>query len=97
VVGSLRWALREVGVHVLGQRAILEGVSAHIIGGQGVDLDLVHLGANEVVEGSVLPPRLALMPIVDLIEAHAGGHIFTLDAIDHALVEGVARVCLQRH
>jgi hypothetical protein len=45
----------------------------------------------------MLPPGLALVPIVNLVEAHASGHILTLDAVDHTLVEGVAGVCLQGH
>jgi hypothetical protein len=45
----------------------------------------------------MLSSGFALVPIVNLIKAHAGGHILTLDAIDHALVEGIARVCLQGH
>jgi hypothetical protein len=46
------------------------------------------------MEGTVLSSGFAFMPVVDLCEAHASGKLFSLDALDHALVEGIAGVCL---
>jgi hypothetical protein len=42
----------------------------------------------------MLSSTLALVPIVDLLKAHAGGHFFLLYAPGHPLVEGVARMRL---
>jgi hypothetical protein len=38
----------------------------------------------------VLLSWLALVPVLDLGVAHARRHLFTLDAVNHALVESVA-------
>jgi hypothetical protein len=48
------------------------------------------LGLQEVVEGSMLSARLALVPIFDFLVAHASAHFFGLDAVGHPLHEGVA-------
>jgi hypothetical protein len=66
-----------------------------IISGERVDLKLVHLTIDEVVESAMLSSRFALIPVVDLREAHARGELLSFDAIYHALMEGVTRVGLQ--
>lgn len=90
VVLPLVKRLVEVRVDILGQGAILEAIGGSVILGQRVHLHLVGLVPQVVVEGSVLPSALALVPIVNLFVAHPGGHFLLLDAVRHPLHEGVA-------
>ena len=43
----------------------------------------------------MLSAGLALVPVIDLYEAHASSELLSLDAVDHALVEGIAGMCLK--
>ena len=70
IVGLLVTLLGEVRVYVFGKRTILEGVCVGVVCGQRVDLHLLDLAACEVEECSVLPSRLALVPILHLWVAH---------------------------
>ena len=45
----------------------------------------------------MLSPGLALVPIVNFLEAHPGVHFFGLNAVNHPLVEGVAWMRLHVH
>lgn len=90
-------AFTEIAINILRQRTILECISVLIVSGQGVNLELVHFTINEVVESAVLPAGLALVPVVNLCEAHTRSELLCLDAVYHALVESVAGMSLQRH
>ena len=89
--------LGKVAVDTFGQGSILKSVGTMVVGGQGQNVHLVHFGLHEVLEGAVLLARLALVPILGFRVAHPRGEFFGLDALGHALVEGVAGVCCETH
>ena len=82
--------LIKVRINILRQWAVLEAVGRGIVLRQGVHLHFVALGLEVIEESTVLASALALVPVVDLLEAHARGHFLRLDAVGHPLHEGVA-------
>ena len=87
------FALGEVAVAIFGQFSVFEGVSAEVVLGQRVNLDLIHFVLDEVPKSAMLLPRFALIPIFNLGEAHACVQFLRFEAIGHSLVERVTRVC----
>ena len=91
------FALGEVAVAIFGQFSVFEGVAAEVVFGQGVNLDLAQFVFDEVPKRAMLLPRLALIPILNLGEAHARVQLLRFEAVGHSLVEGVTRVCRKVH
>jgi len=82
----------EVTINVLGKGSVFEGVSAEIILRKRKNVGAAHLSFDEVLEGAVLLAGLALVPVLNLRVAHARAHLFSLDALVHALIKSVAGV-----
>lgn len=97
VVVLLCGSFTKIWINITWEGSILEGISAPVICRQRVDLQFVHLRIDEVVERSVLPTGFALMPVVNLNETHSCREVFSFYTVDHALMERIARVCLQWH
>ena len=86
----LSWAFTKIAINISWQWTILECIRVLVVSGEGVDLKLVHFAVDEVVERAVLSARLALVPVINFSEAHASCELFSLNTVDHALVEGIA-------
>ena len=97
IMSLLLWSLIEIWIDIFGQDAVLEGVGGTIVLRKGIHLNLIAFRPQKVVECSMLPPALALIPILDFRIAHARGHVLCLDAVRHSLHKGVAGVLLHVH
>jgi hypothetical protein len=84
--------LGKVSISSFGQGTVLKGVVVSVVGGEGVNLHFAHFSLHKVLESAVLLAGLALNPIFNLSKAHAGRHLFSLDALHHSLVKRVARM-----
>ena len=94
---SLVDRLVEVSINIGRQRTVLKAVGHEIVLWKRVHLHFIRLGLQEVVKGSVLSSCLALVPVVNLFEAHARRHFFLLNALSQPLHECVARMRLHVH
>jgi hypothetical protein len=92
----IHW-LVEIWINVFWENSVLEGVVLEVVLRKWIHLDLALFSLEEVVEGSMLSARLALVPILGLFVAHSSRHFLSLDAVRHPLHEGVAGMRLHVH
>jgi hypothetical protein len=97
IVSLLLLWFSKIWVNISGESAVFESIGVWVICGERVYLVSVKFILDEILECSVLFARLALMPVLHLYIAHAAVHFLSLQAVDHPLMESIARVSGQTH